>query len=266
MFKTKTHRTVASLLLGVACLAAPSRSFAVSPVQFSGAISGVVSDTLGIPQMGATVLLFNRQDRALQRLVTDEHGQFRFVGLFPEVYAIRVTLATYIPAWKKDILVQPGMRSVLNVNLSALFSTIQLAYPTAIESGSIMSDDWKWVLRTATSTRPVLRFTPVAAPVSTSLDRAAVFSETRGMLKVSAGDGSLASSVNNEADLGTAFALATSLYGSNLLQVSGNVGFGSQTGVPSAAFRTSFSREFAGGTPEVSLTMRQLFLPSRLSP
>ena len=58
--------------------------------------------------------------------------------------------------------------------------------------------------------------------------------ETRGMLKVSAGDGSLASSVNTEADVGTAFALATSLYGNNLLQVSGNVGYGSQTGVPSA--------------------------------
>src|SRR4051812_28874563 len=221
MFKTKTHRTVASLVLGVACLTAPSVSSAVTPVQLSGAITGTVSDTLGIPQMGATVLLFNKQDRALQRLVTDEHGQFRFVGLFPEVYAIRVTLATYIPAWKKDILVQPGMRSVLNVNLSALLSTIQLSYPTAIESGSIMSDDWKWVLRSASSTRPVLRFTPVNPAPRATTDRATAFSDTRGMLKVSAGEGSLVSGVNNEADMGTAFALATSLYGNNLLQVSG---------------------------------------------
>jgi hypothetical protein len=181
------------------------------------------------------------------------------------VYAVRVTLATYLPAWKKDILVRPGMRSVLNVNLSALFSTIQLSYPAAIENGSIMSDDWKWVLRSATATRPVLRFTPVLGPVSGRMDRAAAFSETRGLLKVSAGDGSLASSVNSEADMGTAFALATSLYGNNLLQVSGNVGYGAQTGVPSAAFRTSYSRSFAGGTPEVSVTMRQLFLPARLS-
>ena len=67
--------------------------------------------------------------------------------------------------------------------------------------------------------------------------------------------------VGNEADLGTAFALATSLYGSNNLQVSGNVGYGSQTGVPAAAFRTSYSRDLMGGSPEVSLTMRQLFLP-----
>src|SRR5436190_6172224 len=265
MSNTKTHKTVASLLLGVACLVAPSRSSAVSPVQLSGAISGVVSDNLGVPQMGATVLLFNKQDRALGKLQTDEFGHFRFAGLLPDAYAIRVTLATYLPAWKKDILVQPGMRSILNINLSALFSTIQLAYPVAIENGSIMSDDWKWVLRSATATRPVLRLTPVVAPVSSRMNRASLFSETRGMLKVSAGDGSLASSVNTEADVGTAFALATSLYGNNLLQVSGNVGYGSQTGVPSASFRTSYSRDFAGGTPEVSLTMRQLFLPARLS-
>src|SRR5439155_1196452 len=94
--------------------------------------------------------------------------------------------------------------------------------------------------------------------------RTAAFSGTRGVLKVSAGDGSLAQGVGNEADLGTAFALATSLYGNNMLQVSGNVGYGSQTGVPSAAFRTSYSRNLAGGTPEVSVTMRQIFLPGRL--
>jgi len=251
--------------MGVACIAVPSPSFAVAPVQLSGAITGVVTDGLGVPQMGATVLLFNRQDRALEKLQTDERGRFKFAGLFPEVYAIRVTLATYLPAWKKEISVKPGMRSFLNVNLSALFSTIQLSYPTALESGSIMSDDWKWVLRSATSTRPVLRFAPAGTPPATPLDRAGAFSETRGMLKVSAGDGSLWSSVNNEADVGTAFALATSLYGNNLLQVSGNVGYGSQTGVPSAAFRTSYARNFAGGTAEVSVTMRQLFLPARFS-
>ena len=47
--------------------------------------------------------------------------------------------------------------------------------------------------------------------------------------------------------------------------MSGNLGYGSQTGVPSAAFRTSYSRTIAGGNPEVSVTMRQLYLPARLS-
>ena len=42
------------------------------------------------------------------------------------------------------------------------------------------------------------------------------------------------------------------------------MGYGSQTGVPTAAFRTSYSRNLGGGNPEVSVTMRQLFLPGRL--
>jgi len=267
MSKAKTHRTVATLVIGLSCLSAPALLSAASPIVVSGAITGIVSDTLGIPQMGATVFLFNKQDRTLSKVQTDVRGEFKFAGLFPELYSIRVSLAAFLPAFKRDIQVQPGMRSVLHVSLSTLFSTIQLSYPAALESGSIMSDDWKWVLRTATATRPILRLIePKAgsAPVDPA-ERAAIFSDMRGVLKVSAGEGSVASNTANEADLGTAFALATSLYGNNLLQVSGNVGYGSQTGTPSAAFRTSYSRNVAGTTPEVSLTMRQLFMPARFS-
>src|SRR4051812_42146188 len=100
MFKAKTHSTVASLLIGVACLTAPSTISAVEPVRLNGAITGVVSDHLGIPQMGATVLLFNRQERALQRVQTNDRGEFAFAGLIPELYSIRVSLATFLPAFK----------------------------------------------------------------------------------------------------------------------------------------------------------------------
>jgi hypothetical protein len=264
MFSTKTHKTVAFLAIAVAYVAAPGLSPAAGPIKLSGVISGVVSDSMGIPQMGAIVLLYNRQDRVYGKVQTDDLGQFRFLGLFPDLYSVKVTLATFVPALKKNILVQPGMRSVLNVNLNTLFSTIQLAYPSA-DSGSLMSDDWKWVLRTASSTRPVLRFAddPLAGGPAAGV-RSAVFSDTRGILRVSAGDGPLVTGISNEADLGTAFALATSFYGDNMLQVSGNVGYGSQTGVPTAAFRTTYSRNLAGGDPEVSLTMRQLYLPERL--
>jgi hypothetical protein len=238
---------------------------AAVPVRLSGAISGTVADTGGIPQMGATVILLNHQDKAIQKLQTDERGQFRFMGLFPDFYSVRITLATFFPAFKKSILVRPGERSVLNVSLSTLFSTIQISYPSGVDSGTLMTDDWKWVLRGAASTRPVLRFIdPDTAAPAGHTERAAVFSDTRGILRVSAGEGSLLAGASAEADMGTTFALATSLYGNNL-QVSGNLGYGSQTGVPAAAFRTSYSRNFAGGTPEVSLTMRQMFLPARLS-
>jgi hypothetical protein len=65
--------------------------------------------------------------------------------------------------------------------------------------------------------------------------------------------------------MGTAFALATNILGANNLAVSGNLGYGSQNGVPAAAFRTTYSRDAMGGSPQVSLTMRELFLPGRLA-
>jgi hypothetical protein len=264
MFGMKTHKTVATLLWGMACLLEPQISRAAAPLQLSGAITGVVTNALGIPQMGATVLLYNHQDRITEKVTTNDLGEFRFLSLFPELYSVRVTLATYLPAFRQNILVQPGMRSVLNVNLSGVFSTIQFSYPP-IENGGLMTDDWKWVLRSASATRPVLRFLdPAPDPGAAVTHRSAAFSDTRGILKVSAGEGGVLTSLGNEADLGTAFALATSLYGSNVFEVSGNVGYGSQTGVPTAAFRTSYSRNVAGGSPEFSLTMRQLFLPARM--
>jgi len=94
-------------------------------------------------------------------------------------------------------------------------------------------------------------------------DHATVFSDTRGIVQLSAGEGEQATGIASQADMGTAFALATSLYGSNNLQVAGNVGYGSQTGAPATALRTSYSRHIGDDTPEFSVTMRQLLLPGR---
>jgi hypothetical protein len=262
----KTPKKVALLFAGMACLTAPRWALAGDTLLPSGAIAGIVRGTAGIPQMGATVILYNRQQRLIGKVLTDDHGEFRLLGLLPAPYSVKVSLASFVPA-TKEILVQPGVRSVLNVNLSTLFSTIQFAYP-ALESGNIMTDDWKWVLRSASSTRPVLRFVDpgsVAAPVSTS-GHTAVFSETRGLLQVSAGEGPLTAGVGTEADLGTTFALETSLYGNSLLQFAGNLGYGSATGVPTAAFRTVYSRRIADDTPEISVTMRQMLMPAIAGP
>lgn len=214
--------------------------------------------------MGALVMLFNRQDGLAQRVFTDEKGNFTFPGLLPDTYSIRVTLASFVPAIKNNILVQPGMRSVLNVSLAALFSSIHLVYPT--EQPAFMNDDWKWVLRTAGSTRPVMRLLPVQGDPSADEEkpRRTVFSDTRAMLMFSAGDGSPVAGFGSDADMGTAFALATSLFGSNQLQFAGNIGSGEQSGIPSAAFRTTYKRTVGPASPEVSVTMRELFLPDHM--
>jgi hypothetical protein len=262
MLRLTTHKTVAALVVGSVFLSLPEASRAANALKLSGAIAGTVSNSLGVPQMGATVLLYTRLDRLMGKVMTDDHGSFQFGGLTPDVYSVRVMLLTFVPALRRDIQVQPGMRSVLHVSLSSLFSTIQLSYPT-LENPSPMNDDWKWMLRSASITRPVLRFTDPPSTGMGSSTQTAVFSDTRGILQVSAGEGTLSTAVGTQADLGTAFAMATSLSGNSSLQVSGNMGYGPQTGAPAAAFRTSYSRNMAGGDPEVSLTMHQLMLPMR---
>jgi hypothetical protein len=49
-----------------------------------------------------------------------------------------------------------------------------------------------------------------------------------------------------------------------MVQVAGNLGYGSATGAPATAFRTSYTRNAGGTSPEVSVTMRQLYLPGRI--
>ena len=267
MAKAKRQKTLTSLVLGILCLAGVNESFAATPLKLSGTIRGTVQNSLGVPQLGASVTLYNRQDRPIQRVLTNSSGQFQFAGLVPDHYSVKVLAAAFFPAFRDNIVIQPGMQSMLAVHLNNFFSTIQLSYPP-MENGSLMTDDWKWVLRTATSTRPVMRFAgepDLERPATDKTAHASVFSDTRGILTLSAGDGGTATGVANQADMGTAFALATSIFGSSTLQVSGNVGYGSQTGVPAAAFRTSYSRNVMGGSPQVSLTMRQLFLPGRLA-
>jgi len=253
--------TAVGVLAGA--LVSVSPAFPATPQRFSGSIVGVVSNAGGVPQMGASVLLYDRFERLLQRVLTTESGTFGFDSLTPEVYAIRVSLASFLPAFKRNIQVQPGMQSLLNVNLASVFSSIELVAVSPGQS-SIMSDEWRWVLRSSSATRPVLRLLPEWKD-SSQHKTATIFSDTRGMVSVSAGDQASESSLGTEADLGTAFALATSILGQNQLQVAGNVGYSSVTGAPTAAFRTSFRRDVPGGisSPEVDLTMRQLSLPMR---
>ena len=250
MFRAKTHRSAGWVIGGLACLLAmPSLVRGAEAIKLSGAITGRVINSAGAPQMGATVILYNRQERVYERALTDDRGEFKFLGLFPDIYSLRVTLAAFVPAIKRNILVQPGMRSVMAVNLSTLFSSIQFAYPP-VDNQSLMTDDWKWMLRSASATRPVLRFNGDAlAKTPGPSSRGSVFSDTRGVLQLSAGDSPLVTGVGSEADLGTAFALATSLFGDNMLEVSGNLGYGSQVGIPVAAFRTAYSRQTAGSGP-----------------
>ena len=123
---------------------------------------------------------------------------FGFGLLTPDLYSVRVSLASFVPAVKQKIAVQPGMQSLLYVDLASVLSSIELVYAKPGE-GALMSDDWKWVLKESAATRPVLRMLPgdSGSDPDSKRDQSAsgsVFSDTRGVLNLSAGDpGSLGS-------------------------------------------------------------------------
>jgi hypothetical protein len=249
----------AGLLLGL--LSATTAAYAASPAILSGALAGSVKDASGVPQMGATVLLFNRYDKLIQKAFTNAKGDFQFASILPDVYSVRVTLASFVPAFRKNIAVQPGMRSILAINLANVLSSIELV-STGPSSGPLMSDDWKSVLQSSMATRSIMRAIPdLDAEVSESRHAGGAFTETTGVLKVSSGETAPYAAVNNQPDLGTYFALATSLYGKTKLQFSGNFGYAMNSALPAAGFRTSVSRGDMGG-PELKITMQQLALPS----
>lgn len=246
-----------AFLMGAAAGVCPA---AADPAgRLHGTIVGVVSDAAGKGQLGATVYLFNRFEKLVQKVLTNEKGAFGFDFLPPDSYSVRVVLPSFLPAVRQNIMIQPGMRSFLAINLATLMSSVELVYSSQSPT-NLMTDDWKWVLRSSMSTRPVLRFLPEQNQQSST-----VFGDTRGVVRVQAGE-SENGIFGGQPDLGTAFAVATSVLHKHELQVTGNVGFASRGGAPAASLRTRLSRSaetsvFNGGSsPEVLLTVRQLFM------
>lgn len=244
-----------SLVAGLVALAPATNAGSVSLL--SGNVLGEVRDSAGVTQMGASVLLYNRYDELIRQTITNETGKFVFDGLAADLYTVRVVLASFMPAVRRNISVAAGSENLLRINLASIFSSIELV-PAPAARGALMTDDWKWVLRASQSTRPVLRLAPVT---STSKRRSTtdLFTETTGIVRLSAGDGNTTTTAQ---DMGTAFALATVYRGATRVRLSGNVGYMANTGLPAAGFRTTYSREKDGVSgPQVSLTVHQIYFP-----
>jgi hypothetical protein len=241
----------------LACLTVAPAVAVGAEYKLLGALKGKVCNPAGTAQMGAVVSLYNRYERLIQKTLTDPAGRFEFKSLTPDQYAVRVNLSTYIPANRTNIPVKAGMESYLSIELATIFSSIELVYTAPSAAASVMTDEWKWVLRSSGVTRPVLRALPgldvnfPGAPKSKRHN----FELTRGLMRLSAGSEGAASALGNEPDLGTAFALATTVFGGNELRVLGNVGYASSLGTPVTAFRTSYS---GASSPDLELTVRQV--------
>ncbi|HTQ95276.1 MAG TPA: carboxypeptidase-like regulatory domain-containing protein [Candidatus Acidoferrum sp.] len=125
----------------------------------AGTISGVVRDTTGIPQLGATVEILAEAPGAIltKQFLTNTEGVFRAENLPTGPYSVRVTLAGFLPAVEKHVQISANLTTVVRVQLESLFASIEQLRRAPV-NGTVEPDDWKWVLRSASGMRPVLQW------------------------------------------------------------------------------------------------------------
>lgn len=250
-------RSAITLLL---CLLSAGIGHGSESSSLMGGLAGMVPDAFGVPQMGAAIEVLNSSDRVVKELRSDKFGRFEVEALAAGNYTVRVKMASFLPALRR-VGVLPGTRPLLSISLANIFSSIELIY-LAPGQRRFMSDDWKWVLRSASISKPALRLLPSAGPGAPHTRTA--FANTQGVVQVSAGDQGKLTPLGSQADLGTAFAVATSFFGDSNLRVAGNLGYG-MSGTPTTGFETRYTPGLSPGmNPEIRLSLKQAFLPVAL--
>jgi hypothetical protein len=95
---------------------------------------------------------------ATRSFLTNTQGMFQGDKLAPGFYTIRVTLAGFLPTLEKHIRVASNLTTVVRIELESMFASLdQLRRMPS--KGAAEVDDWKWVLRSASTMRPVLEWT-----------------------------------------------------------------------------------------------------------
>jgi len=216
-----------------------------------GTISGYVRSASGVPQMGAVVELLGTAAQTLT-VFTDENGFYSAAGLLPGLYNIRVSAASFLPAWREHVGLRPGAKVLVNMTLNTLFDAVKLA---PVRSAA-EEDEWKWVLRSA-SNRPILRLVD-DTPVGAGQESGRSNHDLKGSLSFLAG--STSEGFGGSSDMSTNFSVERSIFSSDTIGFQGNIGYGSAS--PATVLRASFSHKMGNGTePQFALTLRNLPAP-----
>ena len=141
------------LCLGLCAIPAP---LAAAPNM--GKITGLVVDSAGTPQMGATVVV--TADELVSslsfQLLTNDRGRFSTITLPAGLYSVKVTLAGFLPVIEQDIQVNSQHTTLLEIVLGSVFTSFEKLRRQPDQQ--VSSDEWGWVLRASAATRPVLRW------------------------------------------------------------------------------------------------------------
>jgi hypothetical protein len=223
-----------------------------------GKLAGVVIDANGTPQMGANVELFAEATgvAAARELLTNTQGVFHGEKLTPGLYTARITLAGFLPTLEKHIRINPNITTMLRVELESMFTSLdQLRRQPS--NTAVEGDDWKWVLRSASATRPVLEWmdeTQLAAQtVSSDRGRPRL---PRMMLEFTDGARHPGSGSNLVSAPATAFAYDQKLGGTSRLILAGQVSY--DQSAPAGSIATVWLPTGSlGAGPHTALVLRQ---------
>lgn len=124
----------------------------------AGGLAGIVKDSRGAPLAGVAVTLLHGQfnPRVVQTVTTDGSGRFEMRGVIPGLYSLKASLATYLPFIQSQIGVVAGKIADLNLILENLYLQSILGV-SAEDVQQPIREDIESVLRSASSTRPILR-------------------------------------------------------------------------------------------------------------
>ena len=227
----------------------------------SGKLAGVVRDTAGTPQLGASVEVIPETTGTLPALdlLTNTQGIFRGERLAPGVYTVRVTLAGFLPTLEKHVRITANLTTVVRIQLESMFASLEQLRrePSA---AAIESDDWKWVLRSALATRPVLQWIDRdASAANGSIDSRNA--QPRMQLEFTDGARRPGSVSNLASSPATAFAYDQKLSGTNRLVVAGQMSY--EDAAPAGGIAMIWLPTGSlGAGPHTALVMRE----SRLGP
>jgi hypothetical protein len=123
-----------------------------------GTISGIVLDPSGTPQMGASVWLISEDagGRTVAQILSNQYGAFFTDHLKPGEYAVRVSVAGFLPAMERHVGVMSNLTTLLRVQVETVFSSLDTLRRKP--DAPAEQDDWKWVLRSSTATRTILQW------------------------------------------------------------------------------------------------------------
>lgn len=117
-------------------------------------ITGLVSDSAGVPQIGAVVQLLRPDMSVIATVYTSSRGRFSFASVLPGKYAVKAMGMSFLPSLQENVRVRAT--TVVNLTLNTLYEVMQWL-PAEPRDGSSRKDDWAWTLRSAAN-RPLLRW------------------------------------------------------------------------------------------------------------